>query len=191
MVLEQVADHQDPPGPRRRRDRLLGVCTPRRQRLLHEAVLAGVQHRDRKLGVCGDGRGEHDRVELLVAEQVLERAGDPCAWERRPGLRARALLSVTQPCELAAGDRGEVAREVRAPVAEPGDADTDWRGGFAHDTRAGRGLICRIVSRPGRRDGDRARPLPSSWCNPIYQNQKARSLRSIHRMVTHGAERRE
>ena len=43
-----------------------------RERLLDEAVLAGLEHRDRKRRVRRHGRREHDRVELGILEQILE-----------------------------------------------------------------------------------------------------------------------
>ena len=101
-------------------DRALGVGGGGRQRLLDEAVLARLGHRDRELGVRGHGRGEHDRVERRGSlEQLVELARRARAGERRARARSRACCrGVAQPRELAAGDRGEVAREVRAPVAE-------------------------------------------------------------------------
>ena len=49
------------------------------------------------------------------------RAAGKAARELSP----RGLGGVAQPGQLAAGDRGEVAGEVRAPVAEADDADAD------------------------------------------------------------------
>ena len=45
--------------------------------------------------------------------------------ERGADALERGGVAVAQPGELAAGDRREVARQVRAPVAESGDADRD------------------------------------------------------------------
>ncbi len=67
---------------------------------------------------------------------------------------ARACLGgVAQPRELAAGDRGEVAREVRAPVAEADDADAHGSLLLAHLTAAGGWLIASQC--PARRGGER------------------------------------
>ena len=125
VVDEQVADHQDPAGLPRRRDRALGVGDVVGERLLDEAVLAGAQHALRQRPVGRDRRGQHDRVELRVAQEVVELGREAGAREgRRPAL-ARRLRAVAAPRELAAGDRGEVAREVGPPVAEADDTDSD------------------------------------------------------------------
>ena len=42
------------------------------QRLLDEAVLARLEHPHGELGVGGHGRGEHDRVELGIGEQLVQ-----------------------------------------------------------------------------------------------------------------------
>ncbi len=125
VVLQQVAHHQDPPRPLGGRDGALRVLGGGGEGLLHEAVLARVRHLHGELGVGGHGRGEHDGVELGVGEQILQLPREARPGER--GRRARACLrgGVAQPAQLAAGDRGEVAREVRSPVAEAGDADAD------------------------------------------------------------------
>jgi hypothetical protein len=125
VVLEQVPDHQDPARAARRVDGPLGVGDRLRERLLDEAVLAGLQHPHAQLGMRRDGCGEHDRVERGVREQVVELAGQARAREARGEPLADVLARVAQPRELGAGQRGEVAREVRAPVAEPDDADRD------------------------------------------------------------------
>ena len=66
VVLEQVADHQHPAGRLGRGHGPLGVGDRLRQRLLDEAVLAGLEHADRELGVGRDRGGQRDRVERRV-----------------------------------------------------------------------------------------------------------------------------
>ncbi len=61
-----------PVGLAGRGDRALGVLDGVRERLLDVAVLARLQHPLGERPVRGDGRGEHDRVELGVVEQVVE-----------------------------------------------------------------------------------------------------------------------
>jgi hypothetical protein len=118
-----VADHQDLAAALRRVDRALGVLDRVSQRLLDQAVLAGVQDPLREWAVGGDRRGEDDRVERVVAEQVIDVGGEAGGLERRRPAGAGLLGRVAAPRELAARDRGEVAREVRAPIAEADDAD--------------------------------------------------------------------
>ena len=106
-----------------RRDGALGVGRGRGERLLDEAVLARLGTATASSAWVGTG----------VASTTASSSGSPsssasspsCARPGRPApSRSRARLGgVAQPAQLAAGDRGEVAGEVRAPVAEPDDAD--------------------------------------------------------------------
>ncbi len=120
-----MADHQDLPGARGRGHGPLGVGGARGERLLHEAVLARLGHGDSERRMGGHRGGEDDRVELGVVQQLLEIAGRPRAGKTRCELLARLLGGVTQPCQLTASERAEVAREIWAPVAQAGDADAD------------------------------------------------------------------
>src|SRR5215210_2606924 len=125
VVLEQVADHQDPPGLGSRGHGALAVGDGLRQRLLDEAVLARAQHLLGQRGVGRHGGGEHDGVELRVAEQVAEVGREARAREAAGHALARRLGGVAAPGQLAAGQAGEVARQVGAPVAQPGDPHSD------------------------------------------------------------------
>ena len=71
----------------------------------------------------GHGRGQDDRVEVGIGEQVVEVGGEAGGREGRRPARAGLLGGVAAPGQLAAADRGEVAGEVGAPVAEAHDAD--------------------------------------------------------------------
>src|SRR5918998_3475617 len=123
VVLEQVADHQHAPRPLGGRHGALGLRHRLRERLLHEAMLARVEHPLGQGTVGGDRRGEYDRVERVVAQQVVEVGGEARAGERGLPALARLLRGVAAPGQLAAGDGREVARQVRAPVPEPRHAD--------------------------------------------------------------------
>ena len=102
----------------RRRRRSSRAASPRSSACRPRATAHG------ELGVGGHGRGQHDRVELVVVQQVVELAGRARArGSARASFSRASLGGVAQPAQLAAGDRGEVAREVRAPVAEADDAD--------------------------------------------------------------------
>ena len=125
VVLEQVADHERPSRLLRRGDGALGVGDRLRERLLDEAVLAGAQHALGEIGVGRDGRGQDDGVERVVGQEVVERPGAARTGEARADALERGGVAVAQPGQLAALNRGEVAREVGPPVAQPGDADRD------------------------------------------------------------------
>ena len=157
VVLEQVADHQHavgrarPPRPRaRRRRRRL------RQRLLDEAVLAGLAARARRgpRGSAPASRARPRRARVL--EQLVERRRRAHAG-KRAATRARACrVGVAQPGELAPGQRGEVAREVRAPVAEAGDADASSPPSSAAPRRRARRRARRRTAAAARRDAARS-----------------------------------
>ncbi len=102
------------------RDELVHLVSLHRRRLLDEDVLPGRERASREVEVRGHGRRDDHGVELVVAQHLVEVRGEP-------GLRIAggdvvpARVRVAEPAEL--GDLGEVAREVRSPVAETGDAD--------------------------------------------------------------------
>ncbi len=68
MVLQQVPDHQHPPGALGGVHGALRVGGGGGERLLHEAVLAGLGDAHGELSVGGDGRGKHHRVEGGIGE---------------------------------------------------------------------------------------------------------------------------
>ena len=133
VVLEQVADHQDPAGLLRRDRHPLRLGHRLRERLLDETVLACGQHPLRELGVRGHVRGHRHRVEVRVRQQLLDVVRSARARElRRPAL-ARLRRGVADPAQLRVRQAVEVAREVRSPVAETDDSDLD----AVRDHRAG------------------------------------------------------
>ena len=73
------------------------------QRLLHEAVLAGLQHPHGQVGVRGHRRGQHDRVQVGVGEQLVEVRRGPGRGQRRG------------PAGRAPPRRRRTARSPRAP----------------------------------------------------------------------------
>ncbi len=127
-------------GRARGLDGALGVGDRLRERLLDEAVLAGLEHAHGEIGVCRDRGGDDDRVELVVGEQVVEVGREARAAVHGGQALAHLGAAVAAPRELGAVEAVEVAGEVRAPVAEPDDADPD--GGVA-----GRSGLARIGRR--------------------------------------------
>ena len=84
--------------------------------------LPACQHTQRQRGVRGNIGRDHHRVELGVGQQLVQVGGEARLRERRLAQRSRVPRSVAAPAQLAALQRGEVARQVRPPVAEPDDA---------------------------------------------------------------------
>ena len=99
----------------------------RSTRFTDEAVLAGLEHRHRQRRVRRHRRGEHDRVERRIAQQVIEFVGEACRAKLIGEPRATLGVGVAAPGELAVRQRREVAREVRPPVSEADDADAHTR----------------------------------------------------------------
>ena len=103
VVDEQVADHQDLAAALGRRDRPLGVLDRVGERLLDQAVLAGVEHPLGERAVRRDRRGEDDRVERVVGEQIVEVGGEARGLERRrpagsrPARRRRSTRRARSP----------------------------------------------------------------------------------------------
>jgi hypothetical protein len=123
VVLEQVADHQQRPALGGV-ERTLGVGDRLRERLLDEAVLAGLAARAPR-GRRGSAPG--------VASRTPSRVGSPSTsssesvkrvWRNVDSRRARTSgLASAAPAEPGAGDRVDVAGEVGAPVAEADDGE--------------------------------------------------------------------
>jgi hypothetical protein len=125
VVLEQVADHQGPARLVRGGHGALGALHRLGERLLDEAVLARAQDGLGELGVRRHRRGQDDRVEAGVGEQLAQVRGPARRRHEGAGALERGRRAVAQPCDLAARDRGEVPGEVRAPVAEARHADAN------------------------------------------------------------------
>ncbi len=192
VVLEQVAHHQDAPRLLSRVHRALGFGHGRRERLLHETVLPGSEHSRGKLGVGGDGCGEHHGVELGVIEQVPQRGGAPHAREGARETCAGLLGVVAQPRELTALDRREVACEVGAPVAEPHNADPHGPPAGLDDLRLSgcgvpqRAILTHLDAPPDDASPDVAPPDDASpddargreWSVPIAATQRSAALPS-------------
>ena len=124
VVLEQVADHQHPLARSRGGHDLLGLLDRLRERLLDEAVLAGLQHPQRQLA-RGSARAWPGRPRRASSSASSSSIGGRAARTREGrGAALHALLGlVADPGQLGSGEPVEVAREVRAPVAEADHAD--------------------------------------------------------------------
>ena len=124
VVLEQVPDHQRRarplrPRPRRARRRRRSspgasprssACRPARPAIASSACVG--------TGVASTtASSSGSSSSSCEIRRVARASGKRCA-----SLARAPLGGVAQPRQLAAGDRREVAREVRAPVAEPADA---------------------------------------------------------------------
>src|SRR5215211_235911 len=123
VVLEQMAHHEHAFRRARSLDDGLGLLLGLGKRLLHEAVLPRLECLDGEHGVGRHGRGDHQRVERVVAEQLLQPSRRPRRREGAPPTLERLLRGVAQPRELGTREPVEVPGEVRPPVAEAGDPD--------------------------------------------------------------------
>ena len=135
VVLQQVPHHQHLARPPLGVDDALGVGDGLGQRLLHEAVLAGLEDAHGLLGVAGHRGGQHDGVEVGVGEQILEAIGEPRPAELAREPLARLGAAVAAPAQLGVGQRVEVAREVGTPVAQAHDPDAERRVGHRSTVR--------------------------------------------------------
>jgi hypothetical protein len=116
VIEQQVPRHQDEAAFFREVAELLELGTAHRGRLLDEDVLAGLERASRELVVSRHGRRDHDRLDGVVRQEVIE-------GRRQARLRIAlrealvlCLVDVAEPGEV--GEVGEVAREVLAPLAE-------------------------------------------------------------------------
>ena len=95
---------------RLRRD-TVGVASVEGQRLLDEDVLVVPERRERKLGMRDRRRGDHDRVELVILQQVVVGGRDLGIRMTRP----RAASRASGPCRRATSDAPPaVRRNARA-----------------------------------------------------------------------------
>jgi hypothetical protein len=105
VVLEQMADHQQAPAALGSRHGALGLGHRLGERLLDEAVLAGLQHALGQGPVGGHRRRQHHGVELGIGEQIVQLRGEAGGGEALPPAIVRLRRRVAAPRQLAAGDR--------------------------------------------------------------------------------------
>ena len=135
VVEEEMARHEDEPARLGEPDQLLHLRGPHRRRLLDEDVLAGLERRARERVVRRDGGRDHDGVDVVRGEQLVEVARHLRVGIALRELRAPLLARVAEPAQV--GQVVEVAREVAAPVAEPGLADAEPRSQLEDVLRRG------------------------------------------------------
>ena len=127
MVEEQVAGHEHEVALLGESDELVHLRCSHRRRLLDEDVLVRRQRAAREIEMRRDRRRDHDRVELGVGDQLVDIAGQPRVGIAAGEGLAHGGIRVAEPDEV--GELVEVAREVRPPVAEAGEADGGSAGG--------------------------------------------------------------
>ena len=118
--------HQHGPLRGRRRGELGRLGRRRRQRLLDEDVLAGVERRAASVVVRRTGVAI-TIASIVVGEQIRKSRRRRTRRVAAPDLRERFLVAVADPRRLDLGELVQVADEVRAPVAEPDDRDAPAR----------------------------------------------------------------
>src|SRR5919201_2941603 len=181
--------HQDPAVLLGDRDELLHLRARQSRRLLDQDVLPRFEGASRQLRVCHHRRRDDDRVERLVREQLVEVGGRP--GRRIPAREPLPLLvrEIAEPREL--GELIEVPREVRAPVAEPGEADFR-HGESLTSTSAMRSEAWPSPYSRGRGLGIRALEIASTIASGSSRTSRfaPASTVSVHsvvsRSVTHG-----
>ena len=124
-VQERVTRHEDQSALRRQLGKPLPVVGRTGERLLDERMLARKQCRLGQLTVCRDRCRDHDRVDRLVLEdgRVVGRRGDirMAARDRLDQLGPE----IAHRDELGFLELAQVAHEVRPPVSEADDGDTN------------------------------------------------------------------
>ena len=155
VVQEEMARHQHEVSRLGECDELVHLRGARCRRLLDQDVLTGIERTLRELVVRRHRGRDHDRVDGVVREHLFDVACDVRIRITRLCLFAALRARVDEPCELC--ELVEVAREIRAPVAEAGEADADGRG-RRHAPRASR--PCRRPLRPSSRCGSRRSRCP-------------------------------
>ena len=123
IIDERVIDHEPHAAVIRELGERLRVRLRSGQRLLDEHVPAALDRRLREREVGLERRRDHDRVDLVGRDQAPGIAARPdAAVAPRGGVAAIGAL-VGDRDELQALGVGEIAREVRAPVAVADQAD--------------------------------------------------------------------
>src|SRR5581483_1303227 len=93
-----------------------------RERLLHKAVLSGVQNAPGKLRMRRHRGGDRHRIEFRITEKIFHVSGEPCASKHGLEAGAGRVAAVAAPDELASGERIEITGEIRTPIAESDDS---------------------------------------------------------------------
>ena len=127
VVEQQVAGHEDEVAGLGQRDELLHLLSPHRGRLLDEDVLPGFERLLREAVVRRDRRRDHDRLDVVVGDEVVERARHPRARIALRVLRAPRLVGVADPREV--GELTDDADDVLPPPADArvGDAGQSFQ----------------------------------------------------------------
>jgi hypothetical protein len=172
VVEQEVARHEDEPALLGESDELLTEGRRQCQRLLDEDVLAGQERFARQLEMRHDRRGDGDRVERLVREEILEECRFAGIWKAPAVTLDPTFVTITDPGEGGAVQVVQVPRQIRAPVAEPnrpyGERLTRQRAPASFRLQTG------------------ARPRPRS---PAYLPQYAGSLRPCLSRFSRGSRR--
>ena len=121
VVEQEVSREEDEAALLGERDELVRLRGGERRRLLDEDVLAGLERLARELVVRRHRGGDDDGLKGVVLEQILEPARRAGARVSGSELVEQVSGEVAEPGQL--GEVVEVAGEVRAPVAEAGEAD--------------------------------------------------------------------
>ena len=127
MVEQQVTWHEGEVACLGQCDELLHLLAAHRGRLLDEDVLPGFERLLREAVVRGNGRRDHNRLDGVVGDEVVERARHPRARIALRELRTAGLVRVTDPREV--GQLPHDADDVLPPPADArvGDAGQSFQ----------------------------------------------------------------
>ena len=170
VVDERVPDHHDAVAARRLD--AVDLLRRRRERLLHQHVLAGLERRDREVRVRRGRRGDDHRLHRR------RRPGRPGSrWSGAPAgsgaaaARAPSSLRSQHHTSSASAVLDGDAGEVRSPVAEADEGDAD---GLAHETALASSAPTRLAH--GR--GHASRRPASGRCGPMGSDSTSSASRS-------------
>ena len=135
-----MAGHQDAVRLDGQPDQSLGLVQGCGQRLLDENVLAGLERRRCQLGVRSDLRGDHDRLQLGVGENVTVVRRRAHLGVALRDLREPLGPAVAEELQRCLGEGVQVAGEIRPPVPGAHYRDLDRRVELLHAlSRSGTG----------------------------------------------------
>ena len=124
-VHEGVVDGQHEAAAIGLVDQALRLLGRRRDRLLDEDVLAGLERPHRQVEVARDRRRDGDRVDARVVQHRAEVAGDLDGRKARLHAGEALRAEIAHRHETRSRRVPEVANEVRTPVAVPDDCNAN------------------------------------------------------------------
>ena len=188
-VEERVAAHQDPPALARHPSQVVGQRRRGGERLLHEHVLARAEGLGGQVVVGVHGRGDDHRVDRRVGKHAIEPGRHSRLGMPAPVLGQPLRVEVADPTHLGIEVVAEHAQEVRTPVPEPDDRESDRRavevpGLFCRSDRQG-GVQHRFS--PDRALGKRTAACTASATRSISSHVRSGCIGSDSSSAAHAS----